>query len=100
MDDENADFDKVLGQMHDMFGTGIVSMEDQSALVEAASETDEALMEKFFNDEPLTPDELQSGIRNGIKEGSLTPVLCGTAVKKRRHWFFDGHAGQIYASCL
>ena len=82
MDDENADFDKVVAQMKDMFGTSVVSMDEKDALVEAASETDEELMEKFFNDEELTPDELSRGIRNAIKAGSLSPVLSGTAVKK------------------
>ena len=82
MDDENADFSKVLGQMQEMFGTSVVDMNERDSLTEAASETDEALMEKFFNDEPLTEEELQRGIKGGIAAASLSPVLSGTAVKK------------------
>ncbi len=46
---------------------------------EAVAETDDNLMEKFFNDERFTVEEIQEGIRKGITEGSVTPVLCGSA---------------------
>lgn len=46
-------------------------------LNEAVAETDEALMEKFFMEEPFTHDEIVTGIRKGTKEGILAPVLCG-----------------------
>ncbi|OQY49036.1 MAG: elongation factor G [Anaerolineaceae bacterium 4572_78] len=47
-------------------------------LVEAAAETDEELMMKYFDDEPLTNEEIASGIITGLQDGSLIPVLCGS----------------------
>lgn len=46
------------------------------ALVEAAAENDETLMEKFFMEEPLTEDELRKGIRLGLVTRSIFPVFC------------------------
>ena len=48
-------------------------------MVEKVAETDEALMEKFFMEEPFTAEELQTGIKAGIRERSVTPVFCGCA---------------------
>ncbi len=47
------------------------------AISEAVAETDEALMEKFFEGEPLTRDELIKGVHDGVKTGQITPVFCG-----------------------
>ncbi|MDR3239709.1 MAG: elongation factor G [Clostridiales bacterium] len=49
-------------------------------ILEAVAETDEALMEKFFNEEPFSVREIQQGIRAGILSGSVPPVFCGAAV--------------------
>ncbi len=49
-------------------------------LNEQVAETDEALMEKFFMEEPFTPEELESGIRTGLRERVITPVFCGCAM--------------------
>ena len=51
------------------------------ALVEAAAENDEALMEKFFESEQLTEDEMREGIRKGMVTRSIFPVFCVCAVK-------------------
>ena len=45
-------------------------------LVEAAAENDEGLMEKFFDSETLTEDELREGIRKGLVTRSIFPVFC------------------------
>ena len=50
------------------------------AMSEAIAETDDELMEKFFNGEPFTTDEIVEGMRKGVKDGLITPVLCGSAV--------------------
>jgi elongation factor G len=50
-----------------------------SAISEAVAETDEALFEKYFSGESFTRDEIIAGIHNGVKAGSITPVLCGSA---------------------
>ncbi len=49
------------------------------AMREAVAETDEALMEKFFEGEPFTQQELTDGVRAGVKTGAITPVFCGSA---------------------
>ena len=125
MDDENADFDKVIENLKDAFGSSIAplqapiiengkfvgfvnaikkeggkyvsgriepcdippDMEDEvnaihSMVVEAVAETDDDLMEKFFMEEPFSIDEIQAGIREGVKQHSVTPVLCGSAVNQ------------------
>ncbi|MBR1889376.1 MAG: elongation factor G [Alloprevotella sp.] len=51
------------------------------ALVEAAAENDEELMEKFFESEQLTEDEMREGIRKGMATRSIFPVFCVCAVK-------------------
>lgn len=51
------------------------------ALVEAAAENDETLMEKFFEEDHLTEDELRLGIRKGLIENSIYPVFCVSAEK-------------------
>ncbi|MGI5888152.1 MAG: elongation factor G [Oscillospiraceae bacterium] len=53
-----------------------------SALREQISETDDALMEKFFNDEPFTKEELVTGIRAAMRTGKLAPVLCGESLTR------------------
>ncbi|MDD2993804.1 MAG: elongation factor G [Pygmaiobacter sp.] len=51
------------------------------AMSEAVAETDEALMEKFFSGEAFTQEELQNGVRAGIKAGTITPVFCGSSTR-------------------
>ncbi len=51
------------------------------ALVEAAAENDEALMEKFFDQGHLTEDEMREGIRKGLVDRSIYPVFCVSAAK-------------------
>ncbi len=57
------------------------AMEMHKALVEAAAENDETLMEKFFETEELTEDEMREGIRKGLAARSIYPVFCVCAVK-------------------
>jgi len=48
------------------------------ALKEAVAETDEELMDKFFNEEPFTYAEMIRGLHQGVKDLSLYPVVCGS----------------------
>ena len=57
------------------------AMELHKALVEAAAENDETLMEKFFEEETLTEDEMREGIRKGLVTRSIFPVFCVCAGK-------------------
>ncbi|MCR5312913.1 MAG: elongation factor G [Bacteroidaceae bacterium] len=57
------------------------ALELHKALVEAAAENDERLMEKFFDSETLTEDEMREGIRKGLAARSMFPVFCVCATK-------------------
>ncbi|MBQ3675432.1 MAG: elongation factor G [Campylobacter sp.] len=57
--------------------------EYRSKLVEAVAETDEALMEKYFNGEELSVEEIKKGIKKGCLELSIIPMMCGTAFKNK-----------------
>ena len=126
LDSEKCDFDNVINQMHDVYGSKCVQIqypletgpnfhslidvlimkklswgadggepkreeipaeekekadELHKALVEAAAENDEGLMEKFFDDEVLTEDELRMGIRKGLINRDMFPVFCVDALK-------------------
>lgn len=56
-------------------------MEWHKRLVEAAAEHDETLMEKFFESESLTEDEMREGIRKGLAARGMFPVFCVCAGK-------------------
>ncbi len=117
MDDENADYDKVIEEIRAKLGSvtplqlplmnggrfaGIIDIMEKkgytfsggkateadidqdlsdnvSAIMESIAESDEALMDKFFNEEPFTDEEISTGLKNGICAGILTPILCGCA---------------------
>lgn len=126
LDDENTDFDNILEQLTDIYGSKVVpvqyplqtgpnfnslidvllmkkyswgpnggepvieeipaeemdkAMEMHKALVEAAAEHDEGLMEKFFESESLTEDEMREGIRKGLATRGMFPVFCVCAGK-------------------
>ncbi len=127
LDSEKCDFDNVISQMQDIYGTKCVQIqypletgpnfhslidvlimkklswgpdggepkredipaeekdkaeELHRALVEAAAENDDTLMEKFFEDEnSLTEDELRLGIRKGLINRDLFPIFCVDAHK-------------------
>ena len=127
LDSEKCDFDNVIAQMQDIYGTKCVQIqypletgpnfhslidvlimkklswgpdggepkredipaeekdkadELHRALVEAAAENDDTLMEKFFEDEnSLTEDELRLGIRKGLINRDLFPIFCVDAHK-------------------
>ena len=57
------------------------AMEWHKTLVEAAAEHDETLMEKFFESESLTEDEMREGIRKGLAARGMFPVFCVCAGK-------------------
>ena len=57
------------------------AQEWHKALVEAAAEHDETLMERFFESESLTEDEMREGIRKGLAVRGMFPVFCVCAGK-------------------
>ena len=126
LDSEKCDFESIIAQMKDIYGTKCVqiqyplntgpefnslidvllmkkyswtpeggapiiedipeeemerAMSLHKELVEAAAENDETLMEKFFEEETLTEDEMREGIRKGLITRSIFPVFCVCAGK-------------------
>ena len=54
--------------------------EFNDALKEAVAETDEALMDRFFEGDDFSYAEMINGLHQGVEELSLFPVLCGSGV--------------------
>ena len=52
-------------------------------LIEAASEADEVLFEKFVNGAAVTVEDLKAGVRQATIDMKITPVLCGAAFKNK-----------------
>ena len=125
MDQENADFYKVIAQMKEVFGASICPMvipyvenhkvvcyinlvtdtvfayaadgsrkemdsvpdgaaevveEMKNGLYEAIAETSDELMDKFFAGEPFTHEEIEQGLLKGVKDSTIAPVFCGSAL--------------------
>ena len=57
--------------------------EYRDKLLEAVSETDDAIMEKYLGEEKIAVDELRSAIRAATIRRDMVPVLCGSALKNK-----------------
>jgi len=55
--------------------------EYREQLLEAAVESDDAIMEKFLEGETLSDEEINSVIKKGTQSGTIIPVVCGSASK-------------------
>lgn len=55
--------------------------ECKKMITEAVAETDEVLLDKYFNDEEITDLEIYEGLINGCTSGDIAPVMCGSASK-------------------
>lgn len=89
IDKENVDVDRVVADLKNKFGTSVVLMtepfegEVKEALTEAVAESDEELLEKYFNGEEFTDEEFNKGLMKGIASRSITPVLTCCALDGR-----------------
>jgi elongation factor G len=122
LDRENADFDRVLGQLRESFGKSVVSLqipigkeanfkgevnvvnrkaflghdsnespvpadltsrleEERARLMEVAAESEDSLIEKYLGGEELSDEEMKTGLKLGLRRGTLVPVLCGSATQ-------------------
>ncbi|NLL59489.1 MAG: elongation factor G, partial [Tissierellia bacterium] len=61
--------------------TAAKAEELKSILMEAVAETDEALLEKYFEGEEFTEEEIQKGLKSAVLGGELVPVIVGSAIK-------------------
>ena len=57
--------------------------EYRAKMVEAICTTDDELMDKFFNDEEITVDELKKALRRATINNEIVPVVCGTSYKNK-----------------
>ncbi len=57
--------------------------EYREKMIEAISDVDEKVMDKFLNGQDVTADEIRAALRKGTIEMKLTPVICGTAFKNK-----------------
>ena len=79
---ENKAYEYVNGKLTECAIPELKHLDEfRAAINEAVAETSEELMEKFFNDEPFTTDELKSGISQGVKDGTLALLYCGAATE-------------------
>ncbi len=50
-------------------------------LIETAAEGDDELLEKYFDEGTLTPEEIRRGLQEGLRNYKIVPVLCGSTLK-------------------
>jgi elongation factor G len=60
-----------------------IAAEYRAKLVEAVAETDEELLEKFMMEEEFSEEEIKAALRKGTIEGTIVPLLCGSAFKNK-----------------
>ena len=60
-----------------------IAEEYRAKMVEAICATDDELMDKFFNDEEITIDELKKALRKATINNEIVPVVCGTSYKNK-----------------
>ena len=60
-----------------------LATEYRAKLIEAIAETDEELLEKFMMEEEFSQAEIKSALRKGTINGSIIPMLCGSAFKNK-----------------
>ncbi|MDJ0900908.1 MAG: elongation factor G [Xenococcus sp. MO_188.B8] len=60
-----------------------LAQEYRAKLVEAVAETNEELLEKFLMEEEFTEAEIRAALRKGTINGSIMPMLCGSAFKNK-----------------
>ena len=60
-----------------------LAKEYRAAMIEAAAEADDALMEKFICEEEITKEELKAAIRKATIENKMVPVVCGSSYRNK-----------------
>ena len=60
-----------------------LAAEYHTHLIEAVADADEDLIEKYLEGEPISVDEIRIALRKGTLEGTVVPVLCGSAYKNK-----------------
>ncbi|MFN4033294.1 MAG: elongation factor G [Fimbriimonadales bacterium] len=73
--DRDIEATAIPDDLHELVGRA------RELLMEAAAETDDALLEKYLEGNPLTDEELVHAFHEGVRTGQLVPVLCGSAAQ-------------------
>lgn len=60
-----------------------VAKEYRDKMVEAIADFDDAVMEKYLNGDPVSPEEIKAALRKGTLALKIVPVLCGSAFKNK-----------------
>ena len=60
-----------------------LAAEYREKLLEACSDVDDSIMEKFLEGEDITVEQIQSALRRGTLESTIVPVLCGSSFKNK-----------------
>ncbi len=81
MDKEGADPKKTILDIQNMFSKKATSVEDMSEpnLVEAIAESDDKLLEKYLEGAQLSPEELNTGLRQAVIKRKAFPIISGSA---------------------
>jgi len=82
---ENADFAKVLNQLQESFGKGVVAVGTvaerlvdgyKDKLIEAVADVSDVLLEKYINEEEIEDKEIEEALVEGVKSRRIFPVLA------------------------
>ncbi|MDD4582750.1 MAG: elongation factor G [Eubacteriales bacterium] len=89
IDKENVDVEQVIASVKEKFGNAVIPISEpiegsvKEALTEAVAESDEELLEKYFEGEEFTDEEFNSGLMKGIASRSIVPLLIGCSLDGR-----------------
>ena len=79
--------DETMGADYEVVDIRAELLDDAQAareyMIESVVETDDELMEKYFGGEEISEDEIKRALRAATIEGTVVPVLCGTAFKNK-----------------
>ena len=79
--------DETMGADYEVVDIRAELLDDAQAarehMIESVVETDDELMEKYFGGEEISEDEIKKALRAATIEGTVVPVLCGTAFKNK-----------------
>ncbi len=73
--DRDIEATAIPDDLHELVGRA------RELLMEAAAETDDALLEKYLDGNPLTDEEMVHAFHEGVRTGQIVPVLCGSAAQ-------------------
>ena len=82
IDKENVDVAQVTADLKAKFGTSVTTLDDREALMEAVAETDEELLDKYFDEGELPEADFTRGLAGGIKSGEISLIFNSSAINQ------------------